>query len=355
MADDKRTLRLVISTARGGLPALLLATTAVLPAACSGEVDSGGPGSSTSSSSSTATTMTSGSGGSGGVSFTTGSTGGQGGGPDEICVNYQSQHDFIVPLPPAGVPAQADQICNVNMSPVQSGQAARVSLVKYSQSVILATGLVKIEPDLLKDVIGLPTVEVVEAWEQGLKQVKITQMSLSAQGFTFHAEFPVFYPDPAKYTQLVVKTTFELKCSAQPGDKRIVESLTYVHLCDTDDGVVWVSSGDACTVCEAVLEMAPSPRVADAGDDELALPRSLRLRILPLVTVGRTVVLLAENDGGRGQVYEWQPTGGELIQLADDVVAWTPPNDGGPHHLRVAVHSDQAAAVASFSSGSLAA
>jgi hypothetical protein len=109
-----------------------------------------------------------------------------------------------------------------------------------------------------------------------------------------------------------------------------------------------VSSGDECKVCEIIAEMAPSPIVSDKREDDLPLARALRLRVRQVVKVGRSVVLMAENDGGPDVAYAWRASGGEVRSVAPDVVVWTPPKEGGPHLVQAAVTGEHTAGVASY-------
>jgi hypothetical protein len=131
-------------------------------------------------------------------------------------------------------------------------------------------------------------------------------------------------------------------------DTRVVESFTFIHLCFGDMDLTWVSSGDTCKSCDIIAEMAPSPIVPDASADDLPLARVVRLRITVLARIGGALVLLAENDGGDGVSYAWRPSGGEISELAPDVIVWTPPRDPGPHLIQAAIEGDDGAAVASF-------
>jgi hypothetical protein len=74
----------------------------------------------------------------------------------------------------------------------------------------------------------------------------------------------------------------------------------------------------------------------------------VRLRLTPLAYVGRTVVLLAENDAGEGASYTWQASGGRVERIAEDVVAWTPIEGEQPGLIQAAVVRDDGAAVASY-------
>jgi len=347
-----RKLRIVIATTKGALPALVLASLLPGGQSCSrtgvpGQATSeaGAGGAAGESASSTGVTSSSGLGGFHPVSSS--SSSGAGGG---FCGGGEPQQTFEVELPPAGVPATPGQICAVMTSPVESGDAARVKLTKDPSTLQIATGFIEIAPALAGTVVGLPTVEVVSAWAPEVFAMQVTNVQPSGAGFSFDAAWPQpFVAAPESWALLQVKTTFEVLCDAASGQTRTVDALTNIRLCfEQPDDIAWMSSGEECTICRVIAEMAPSPIVPDKAHDELPLARALRLRVVPLARVGRAVVLLAENDGGSGVSYRWRSSGGEVIELAADVVLWTPPEASGPHQIQAAVVGDDAAAVASF-------
>lgn len=106
-----------------------------------------------------------------------------------------------------------------------------------------------------------------------------------------------------------------------------MESTTSLDLCWKHKERVWVSSGDLCTDCVIIAEMAPSPIPSDNQGDELPLGRVVRLRVVPLAQSGRARLLFAENDAGGDARYEWRVSGGSLQKIAEDIVLWTLPED----------------------------
>ena len=349
-----RNLRLSWSRASGAVPFLVAAT--VMPAACGGNIatsstSAGGGGAATNSTGTGATnTGGTGTGGAGGFVFTGGGgTGGTGGTADLCSQGPVNEYTFTVALPEPGVPAEPGQICAQNPPSVASNTAARVTLTKYSQALNLAMGLVSIAPDLQATVMGTPAIEVVSAGTNALLGMVVSDVQPVQGGFTFHAEWPqMLNLPPESWVNMTVKTTFTSQCGPGPNDVRTVEALTIIHLCFEGNELVWVSSGDECKVCEIIAEMAPSPIVPDKREDDLPLARALRLRVRPVVKIGRSVVLMAENDGGPDVEYAWRASGGEVQSIAPDVVVWTPPREAGPHLLQAAVTGEHTAGVASY-------
>jgi hypothetical protein len=346
-----RTLRLSWSRPAGAFP--LLVAAAMVPAGCGSTVtvstSSGGGGTTGSGGATTTmTTTTTDQGGSGGFTLTGGggmttttSTG--------LCDPGAMQATFTVELPDPGVPAEPGQICAQNPPNVTSNTAARVTLTKYSAALNQAMGHVQIAPALLPTVMSAPKIEVVMASTPDLMGMIVSDVQPTQGGFTFHAEWPkMLNLPPEQWVSMTVKTTFLSECGPAQIDFRTVESATIIHLCIEGNDVGWVSSGDECKVCEIIAEMAPSPIVPDKRADDLPLARALRLRVRPVAKVGRSIVLLAENDGGDGVEYAWRATAGELVEIARDVVVWTPPPLGGPHMVQAAVTGEHTAGVASY-------
>ena len=346
-----RKLRLVVGVPKQALPALLAAALVPAAATCGeGEttpVEHGGA--SVGSGGATSGSQSSGTGGAFVTSSTTATTGAGGAGGAPFCDPGTIEQTFTVELPAPGVPAEPGQICAVAMGPVDSNGAARVTLVKDAQTIQSAKGQIEIAPALAGLVQGLPTIEVVDATDPQLSGMLVSNVQPVAGGFSFDASWadPLAL-GPGQFVRMTVRVTFEIGCGPGGDPKQSVASITYVQLCGDDDVMSWVSSGDECKVCAIIAEMAPSPIVPDEAADDLPLARVLRLRLVPVARVGRTVVLFAENDGGPDLAYAWHPSGGRVTALAPDVVVWDPPDEPGPHAVQVVAHGDEAAAVASW-------
>jgi hypothetical protein len=275
-----------------------------------------------------------------------GGLGGSGG--NELCPPFAQLQTYEVELPPPGTMATPGQICAVASEPVVSNTAARVQLMKFSPMVELASGTIVVAPGLEAAIVSVPTVKVVQSNISVLQQMTVTNLLPVPGGFTFDASWPPpLNLEPDGFATMRVEVSFEIAC-ASTGDTRTVTSVTNVHLCLTDsqNDVEWVSSGDECTVCEIIAEMAPSPIVPDKSIDDLPLAQALRLRLLELARVGKSRVLFAENDGGEDTTYEWHPSGGTLEELAPDIVLWTP--DDEVAFLQAAVSTRHGMAVASY-------
>jgi hypothetical protein len=256
------------------------------------------------------------------------------------------QCSFTVELPPEGVPADPGEICAASMVPVDSNRAAFVML--QSTGSAPTDGTIRIDPALLPLVVGTPTLKVIDATDPALLGVKFDAVTTSPGGFAFK----IHWPSPLNLntdgmTRVTVQVSLELSC---PPETQLVHSATDIHLCrqELNDGGDWVSSGQVCSVCRIIAEMAPSPIVPDKANDALPLAQVLRLRIVELARVANVVVLLAENDGGGGLEYEWQASAGKIEHLAPDVVAWTLEEGLDAPSIHAAVWGLDAAAVASF-------
>lgn len=357
-----RSLRLSWARTSGAVPFIVAA--ALVPAGCAGGVETESTTTNTGGAGGTAigggtstggTASTGGSGGSGGTGGTQvggfGGFGGAGGsgGTQDLCPEWSQEQTLTVTLPEPGVPAEPGEICAQNPPSVVSNTAARVTLTKYSQALNLAMGLVTIAPDLASTVVGTPAIEVVAAAANQLLGMVVSDVTATAEGFTFHAEWPAgLNLPPESWVDMTVKTTFTSQCGPGPNDTRSVEAITIVHLCVEENELVWVSSGDECKVCEIIAEMAPSPIVPDKKSDALPLARVLRLRLRQVARIGRAVVVLAENDGGADVDYAWRASSGDVRQVAPDVVVWTPGAEAGPHLVQAVVSGEHAVGVASY-------
>ncbi len=265
-------------------------------------------------------------------------------GPQPICGPTTT---FLVDIPPPGVAADPGQICAVVQPPVTSNTSARVTLTGYSSAKETAKGYIAVPSALLATIVGLPTVTVTSATISGFAAMQVANVAKIPGGFTFDASWPNQLPHPTGGGQMTVKAAFTVSCS--DGGTQTVESITKVDFCV--DGAVfeWVSSGDTCTVCTVIAEMAPSPIPSDNQGDDLALGRVIRIRVIEVARAGRQVLLFAENDAGDRAAYEWRVSGGKLDRVADDVMLWTMPEDGGADPFgQVAVWNDEGAVVENF-------
>lgn len=330
-----RKLRVVFMTVGGAVPAIVAT---VLGDGCGGAIEGGDDGSAAvDSTQGDAPGQSSGFGSSGTTSSSASSSGAPG-----------CQETHVVEIPPPGVPADPGQICAVVKPPATSNTAARVTLTGYSAATKSAVGFVAIAPAVAGAIQGLPDVTAVSPSDGTSIKMTVGGMSKVAGGYRFDATWPSALL--TSYTELTVKTTFTLGCA--DGGTETVEALTKLELClDGDAGSYdFVSSGDACTVCRVIAEMAPTPIMSDNSGDDLPLGRVIRLRVIEVARAGRHVLLFAENDAGGGLEIEWRVYGGELERIADDVVLWTLPEDAsatGPFG-QVAVWNEAGAAVENF-------
>jgi hypothetical protein len=347
-----RKLRLIVRTGRGALPAVIGA--AVLPvAACgTGELTRSGAD--------------------GGAAQEDASLEAGGGNPNDASLilnpgdaardtgDVVNPCIFVVDLPPAGVPADPGSICAVSVEPVDSPAAAQVGLTPSSAAPDLAQGTVTLAPALIGDIVGLPQITVDSTLPQ-LAGAQVTGITPTSSGFSFTVRWPGLDGGAVAAIPQQSRVTFhvalQVACPADAGVEagtdggivtRLVTSTTYVEACETNFGFSWISSGNGCNECLVVAEMAPSPIVPDAMGDDLPLGRAIRLRVVAVARIGRSVVLFAENDGGDDLDYSWHPSGGAIERVSPDVAVWTPPPGNGPHALHVAVEATHGAAVATF-------
>ncbi len=260
---------------------------------------------------------------------------------------------YIVEIPEPGTAADPGLLCAVP-SPVASNVSARVTLSDYSQGDLTATGVIEVPAAIESTVVGLPTVSVRSASSDAVSAMTVTEMTKTAAGFRFRAHWPEYFAHWPGATQMTVVTTFTVACD--DGGTTTVEALTKIDLCHPEElgSYEWVSSGDACTDCQIIAEMAPSPIVSDKKGDDLPLGMVLRLRVVEVARAGRQVLLFADNDAGAAAEYEWRVSEGSIEHIAQDVVLWTLPDDATSRSGartpfgQVAVWNDDGAAVENF-------
>ena len=365
-----RKLQLLIGRGPGALPAIAAVSLIPVLSNCgsrsglleptsdSGGTDGGGgsPGGGGSGGGGMGGVGAAGSGGSGGIIIGGGGVGASGGfgglggaggsGGSAFCQPYQKLETFTVNVPPPGVPAEPGQICAVSTNPVESTAAARITLTKFSPALELAQGFIALGPQIEPSVLGTPSIKVTSATYPELTQLQVTQLTKLAGGFSFLATWPApLALKPDGYTQLTLQTELEIACGE--GTRKVV-STTEIDLCIGETDLEWVSSGDACTVCKSIAEMAPSPILPDPAPDGLPLSRAFRLRLVEVGRAGNTLLLLAENDGGEGLDYEWHPSLGTVERIAPDIALWTAAPGSAPRVMQVAVAGELGAAVASL-------
>lgn len=364
-----RQLKVVIRSARGGAPVILLAgvlSTEACGKTTSNEAASDGQSGSTVSSGTTVsssaggaassgTTAVTGSTGAGGSvlvpigSTTTGSVdpvGGAGGALPELpwyC--YYEQ----VSIPPEGTPAEPGQICALSAAPVESNRAAVVRLTMESPQAEEASGFVEIAPEIRDRVVGVSELVIVDANLPALLDIQVSDLVEEADGYSFRATgFNPLGGGGPYGARMTVRVVLEIECDGDATQQ--VHAVTELYFCENAQrDYDWTSSGDHCVVCEVIAEMAPSPIVPDKQHDGLPLARALRLRLVALARIANTVVLLAENDGGPDLDYEFHTSCGTLTRLAEDVVAWTVEAGARDPLLQAAVSGPDVLGVVSYS------
>jgi hypothetical protein len=283
-------------------------------------------------------------------------------------------YDYPVESAIGGTPAELDQVCDAADEPVQSPAAAKVTFNAYSALPHLATGAIYIPDDLRANLVGDPSLEVIECDPPDLAMLQVSDLAASETGFTFNAEWPDTF---LGWGWMWVRVSFSVACEELDGGTsdggldddagpetdggtatKLVEALTHVEWCYQNNWAEtqnWTSSGDTCfdcwEECYDTCEMAPSPiRPAVADDDRLGLPSAFRVALVPVWKNGRAVSVIAEHDGARGPVsYEWHASAGRLSDEDQGGVVWSLPQGPGPHLIQVAVRDRDSAAVASLS------
>ncbi len=266
----------------------------------------------------------------------------------ELCDEYEWEDAYEVPSPPPGVEPDPETLCELDTAFLESNRAATVSLNIYSESLHLAEGQIDLAEGLEDRIVGLPEIEVIQAQPEELIDATTTEVAATSGGFTFNVEFPEADWFGPGYTEITVKVTVEVRCD-EDGDTQMVDSTTYLHLCDEQAHPNWVSSGGECAVCEEVFEAAASPLPASRGDSLAALSGSPRVEIVKVAHYGRSLVLFAEHRETEGPLsYDWSVSGGSISENDKSGVIWELPREPGPHLVQVAVRDVSSAAVATL-------
>ncbi len=236
---------------------------------------------------------------------------------------------------------------------VASSRVARVTMEWITDSAGHRTGGTRGRIQIAKEtagmVDGLPSVAVVDKTPKDAATPVLSNLRSDADGFLFDVDWTSGSPDDVCWDgdepSWTFQTTLRLLCA---GQEKTVQSSTTVALCGAG-GRTWASSGDPCTECATVCEMAPCPLVPAATDDDLPLASALRLGLRALVRAGDALVLLADHVAKPDLDYAWHVSAGTIESLDNDLALWRLPTSATPPQLaQVAVTGRDLAAVASF-------
>jgi len=191
------------------------------------------------------------------------------------------------------VPAAPEDICATDVGPVESNLAGRVTLEIDPDDLSRATGRIEVPPAVLAELVGLPAIEIIDSYPSGLQMFEVTEMAADAGGFTFAINFAVepYWPDWAQETYVVVRAAMVLQCSAidTDPDTREVHAITYIYYCDGYEHPVWVSSGELCTICNAICEEVAFPLTPEQKPDDQPLAGALVVDLLAGAPAGPRV------------------------------------------------------------------
>jgi hypothetical protein len=197
---------------------------------------------------------------------------------------------------------------------------------------------------VLAQVTTLPSVE----FRSGPIRVPVTVRNLIKTAFGF--QFGLTWDGNSGNVGSTYLAKVVLPLSCEDAAMRTIEATTVLELCEDAQGDgVWRSSGEVCTICRIIAEMAPSPIVSDNQGDDLPLGRVVQIRVIEVARGGNQVLLLAENDAGHQGEYDWRVSAGSLQTLDPDLVLWTLPDDPAEVPFgQVAVWNDAGAGVENF-------
>jgi hypothetical protein len=292
-----------------------------------------------------------GAGGAGGVGGITvlggaGGLGGSGGagGSTAVCSQpWEMPMTYTVALPQGDTVKVIDTLCAWSAGPEPNAPAAVIHAVAGADPRVV-TAVIDLSPEIFRGngFVSLPAVTTSNSSVTVGAVRKTDQSNRFEVDLTWPAGFV-----PTQGTGLSVTVSVNFVCEPQMSSTRAVKVTGQLSLCKDGAGVAWKGSGESCTVCTAMAEMAPLSTPHPPLADGLPLPGDLGLGVRAVARVGRTVVLVARHDGDIGEVsYRWRASGGELQVVAPDVAIWTVPETPGPHQVQVAGETDVAAEVA---------
>ncbi len=262
----------------------------------------------------------------------------------EPCAQWDHEWSYEVPSPDDGIPPLPAELCQSTAPIAESNRAARVNLEILSGTEL--RGRIEIADSLEGRVVEVSSVAVCGAMPGELYNAEISSITETSDGFTFlmtYSDTVELWPN---YSELDVCVVLSIACNDGSGQTQMVESITFLHACDSSDGPIWVSSGGECTICEEVCEVAANPIPSPEESTDLPLAGSPRVHIVPVARYGRSLLLFAEPSLTRGKVsYSWRASSGTLSTSKHAGVIWELPEEPGPHLIQVAVEDERSAAV----------
>ena len=251
----------------------------------------------------------------------------------------------------------ASALCEDTAPATAAWTAVQVALTADESEPTRATGSVVFAPELAERLNGEPSISVSYAYPSVFADATISRATQTDEGWEFEIAFPEgsVPADPwstgSGPAQVQIAVQFELRCDDLSGPEvQPVTSETMLYLCGDADTVYWVSPGEECTYCGAMLtEMiaAPLPSISGSSDD--ALPGALRAEIVPLTQRGNTVLLSVRTNGASGDVTPvWRPSAGRMLAQSGTVALWEMPEERARRLMQVAVRDDRDATVAQY-------
>ena len=258
------------------------------------------------------------------------------------CPGDYSVQSYTVTLPGGDTPADAAAVCQWGGALPSNVPAARVTLQYDSNTPSHATGTITVAPEILA-AAGYVGVLAVTA-----DTAAISNLTRVANTYTF--DMNLTNGALSLGMSLTFQVTLDFACSPAMSSTRQLQTATNVVLCGYYGNPNWVSTGDTCTTCYPMAEMAaqlmPAP---EREPDGVALPGELNINIAPVAREGRIVVLMVQKPSDTPELsLTWRASGGQLLLAADDVAVWTLPDEPGPHQVQVAALAGQSASIATY-------
>jgi hypothetical protein len=250
---------------------------------------------------------------------------------------------YTVALPQGDTVKVIDTLCAWTVGPDPAAPAAVVHAVVVADPHVV-TAVIDVSMEIFRGngFVGLPAVTTSNSAVLVSAVRKTTQTNRFEVDLTWPANMTL-----AQGMSLSVGVSITFVCAPQMSSTRSAKVTAQLVLCREGAGLAWKGSGESCTICTAMAEMAPLSTPTRPLADGLPLSGDLGLGIRAVARAGRTVVLVARHDDNIGEVsYRWRASGGDLQIVAPDVAVWTMPETQGPHQVQVAGETDVAAEVA---------
>lgn len=193
-------------------------------------------------------------------------------------------YEMVERLPESPEPnPSVSQLCSVEVEPVNSAGAVRVTLDAAPGASRESTGgRLTIAAELQDALAGNPAVQLLDASERLLVEAKVSAPTPTDAGYSFTVTWPAGAVLEAQgLTSVLFRAALDLNCE---GGTRLVHSLHELHFCGgfADVPATWAGPGDDCAVCPTFVDLRARPIVPEAPEGSPPPGRTERVRAVEL-------------------------------------------------------------------------